>query len=103
MKRIIYTTLIVSVILIFIMSQLFALKENCFICAFYFIIRNFFHITTQAFLTVLLFVAMRKKITFANIVYTLFGSSGSNYSRVTFDCATSQAQNRMPNIAYTAR
>ena len=38
-----------------------------------------------------------------NIVYTLFGASGSNYSRVTFDCATSQVQHRMPNIAYTAR
>ena len=38
-----------------------------------------------------------------NIVYTIFGASGSNYSHVTFDIITSEVQHRMPNIAYTAR
>ena len=40
---------------------------------------------------------MIEKTTAYNIVYTLFGASGSNYSRVTFDSATSEAQHRMPN------
>jgi hypothetical protein len=32
-----------------------------------------------------------------NNVYTIFGSSGSNYTRVDFGSATSEAQHRMPN------
>jgi len=31
-------------------------------------------------------------------VYTKLGSSGSNYTRVNFDCATNQAQHRMPSV-----
>ena len=41
--------------------------------------------------------------TAANIVYTIFGASGSKTTRVTFDCTSSEVQHRMPNIAYTAR
>gem|GEM_PF-3671891 len=48
-------------------------------------------------------MAIKIQLTSPNIVYTLFGASGSNTTRVTFDSTSSEVQHRMPNIAYTAR
>lgn len=62
MRRILLTTLIVSVALLLLMSQVFAIKEGCTVCGFYFIIKNSVNFTFQTLCTVLIFEGLTRMI-----------------------------------------